>query len=146
MPYRSLKRADLKPRSTSNLRTIPRPALMLTVAAQVVVGGMLVVASFLFWRPFQTAAEAYEMALSPPILLLVRCAELVREQVWWVLAALLVLLGLEVRYFVRQRPFTIPRFAWATLMLCSLGLPFGLLLIGGMLLLQAWAELLAGLH
>lgn len=145
MPYRSLKHADLKPLSTSNLRTVPRSALVLTLAAQVSVWGTLIVATFIFLRPFQTAAEAYEMQLSSSTLFLVRLAEIVREQVGWTLVVLLVLLAVEVRTFVGHRPFAIPRAAWALLMLCSLVLPFFLLLIGGMLLLQAWANLLTGL-
>ena len=145
MPYRSLKHADLKPLAESNLRTVPRSALVLTVAAQVTVWGTLVVASFIFLRPFQTAAEAYELALSSPVLSLVRLAEFVRGQVGWTLGVLLLLLGVEVYYFVRRRPFTMPRMAWLTLMLCSLLLPFFVILIGGMLLLQAWAGLLSSL-
>jgi hypothetical protein len=145
MPYRSLKHADLKPVAESSRRTVLRSALVLTVAAQVIVWGMLIVASFIFLRPFQSAVEAYEMLLSRPTAFLVRLAEFVREQVWWTLAVLLVLLGVEIFYFVRRRPFTIPRLAWVALMFCSLLLPFFVILVGGMLLLQAWAGLLNSL-
>src|SRR5690348_6968576 len=111
MPYRSLKHADLKPLVESTLRTVPQPALVLTVAAQVIVWGMLIVASFVFLRPFQTAVEAYEMALSNPTTYLVELAEFVRERVGWILVALLLLVGVEVLYFVRHRPFLIRRSA-----------------------------------
>ena len=106
---------------------------------------MLIVASFIFLRPFQTAVEAYEILLSRPTAFLVRLAELVREQIWWTLAVLLVFLSVEIFYFVRLRPFAIPRLTWMALMLFSLLLPFFVMLIGGMLLLQAWASMLHSL-
>jgi hypothetical protein len=145
MPYRSLKHADLKPLTESNLRTVPQTALVLMVAAQVIVWGMLIVACFIFLRPFQTAVEAYEMPLSTSTAFLVQSAEFVREQVGWMLVALVVFLGVEVFYFVRHRPFTIRRITWLTLMCFSLLLPFFFMLIAGMLLLQSWAELLKSL-
>lgn len=146
MPYRSLKHADLKPLVESNLRTVPQTALVLTVAAQVVVWGMLIVASFIFLRPFQTAVEAYEMTLSSPTTFMIELAEFVREKVGWILAALLLLIGVEVLYFVRHRPFVIRRRAWLSLMCCTLLLPFFIMLVSGMLLLQAWADLLKSLN
>jgi len=141
MPYRSLKQADLKPVVHSPLRTVPRAALVMTLSAQVIVWGTLIVASFVFLRPFQTAAEAYELTLSTPVWLLVRLAEFVRAHIGWTLGVLLCLFGLEVYYFVRRRPFAIKRSAWLALMCGSLLLPFFLMLIGGMLVLQAWAKL-----
>lgn len=145
MPFRSLKKADLRPLSSNTRRTIPRFALALTLAAQVAVWGTLVVVAFVLLRPFQTAAEELEWALSPPAMLLIQLAELARVQVGWLLAALTALLAAESYWFASHRPFEIRRGLWQAWILGSLVLPFLLLLGGGLLVLQTWAEMLGSL-
>ena len=135
MPFRSLKEADLKPLVARNLRTVPRSALGLTLAAQVTLWGGFYVFSFTVLRSFEKVTERLDFALTGPVSMLVSTGQWIRQYRWAALAVLLLLLSIEIFYFYKSRPFVVKRKVWLLLMTMTLVLPFLLSLGGGLHLL-----------